>query len=98
MQPQGKQNDRLILGNYAKLLSEIVGSKHCRTSLAVIPLYINGNFTKYSGRAKEGARLLAEKLPFAELRDGIFRRHHQRPALAVTGQPILIIANGCLCQ
>jgi hypothetical protein len=28
--------------------------------------------------------LLAEKLPFAELRDGKFRRHPQRPVLAVT--------------
>jgi hypothetical protein len=38
----------------------------------------------WPGRAKEDARLLAEKLPFAELRDGKFRQHPQWPVLAVT--------------
>jgi len=32
----------------------------------------------WPGRAKEDARLLAEKLPFAELRDGKFRQHGKR--------------------
>lgn len=33
----------------------------------------------WPGRAKENARLLAEKRPFTELRDGKFRQHPQWP-------------------
>ncbi len=36
----------------------------------------------WPGRAKEVKKLLADRLPFAELRDGKFRRHHQCPVLA----------------
>ncbi|OAI16486.1 hypothetical protein A1359_07500 [Methylomonas lenta] len=38
--------------------------------------------SNWQGRAKHDSRLLAEKLPFAELRDGKFRQRPQWPVLA----------------
>lgn len=38
----------------------------------------------WPGRAKENAKLLAEMLPFAELRNGKFRQHPRCPVLALT--------------
>lgn len=42
----------------------------------------NSVVRNWPGRAKEDVSLFAEKLPFAELRDGKFRRHPQRPVMA----------------
>jgi hypothetical protein len=49
-------------------------------SLAIGHKYLS--VSSWPGRAKEESRLLAEKLPFAELRDGKFRQHPQWPVLA----------------
>jgi hypothetical protein len=40
----------------------------------------------WPGRADDDARLLAEKLSFAELRDRKFRQHPKWPVLAVVAQ------------
>lgn len=37
----------------------------------------------WPGRAKEDLGLIAEKLPFAKIRDGKFRQHPHWPVLAV---------------
>jgi hypothetical protein len=43
------------------------------------------NVAKWPGRAKEDSRLLAEKLPFIELRNGKFRQPTQWLVLADSG-------------